>query len=206
MEAQARVGAMEARLGGGGGSPPRAIERRTSREEIFADMQHAELTQHQRDIYGGGTGVGESHSRERRKSIDMKNQLRMDRQGSIGGVGGGGSFDHQQSSGGERRKSIDMKNELRMQRQGSVTAGVYTGGGFAQRDSPRESAGGGESGERRRSIDKKNQLRMERQGSVTVGGGTEPGGVSRRSIERRKSIDMKFAEKKAERRGSAVFS
>ena len=106
-------------------------------------------------------------TRYRRKSIDMKNQLRMERGGADGGSSGASQMG--------RMKKIFTKFTSSKQRQSSV-------------DDTNEPL----SRERRKSIDMKNQLRMSRQTSV----GGPPGETGRRSMERRRSIDEKFASSK----------
>jgi hypothetical protein len=161
---------------------------------------------HAQDAAGSAAvDSGTTGSRERRKSIDMKNQLRMERHGSINGGGGlaprvsRGSVGSDSRTGSrERRKSVDMRNELKMARQGSIV-GVVGGGGRGvdlQRVSI-DSVGSVEF-----TMLKAAQAEFERAGT-SVDGTAWTEEHRRKSRERRKSIEMKN-ELRIQRQGSVV--
>eukprot|EP00227_Mantoniella_beaufortii_P008868 CAMPEP_0197578182 /NCGR_PEP_ID=MMETSP1326-20131121/2512_1 /TAXON_ID=1155430 /ORGANISM="Genus nov. species nov., Strain RCC2288" /LENGTH=220 /DNA_ID=CAMNT_0043141345 /DNA_START=18 /DNA_END=676 /DNA_ORIENTATION=- len=156
-------------------------------------------------IVAAGGAAGAGLSRERRNSMNMKDALRMERQGGVTGAAPGGMdpggvdaaaasgiFDSIGSAGSggsggggaahdSRRSSIDMKSQLRGERHFSSNGfdGDVAAAAAAVAASPRTgsaSPGRGMSRERRNSMNMKDALRMERQGGM-VSGSPAAGGI-----------------------------
>ena len=159
----------------------RSMERRKSIDEKFAARQNLH-DNHRRP---------ESNGRERRRSQDLRDELRgasMERRESMNGAdhGGGRSM--------ERRKSIDEKFAAKQmhEREHSKTTTMF--GGFTSMFKSSKAQPTSSSRERRRSQDLRDELRMERQASMES---MNSGDFSPARMGRRQSIDEKFAARQS---------